>query len=70
MKKKDGLTACCPNFVAREDHKGESYIRCKGFKIHCANREVRDEYYRTTCCRSTGECPAVARMRKEWRGMK
>lgn len=68
---KDGLRACCSQFISRSSYRGKSYLDCGGRKLRFDNRKARDEFYRAYCCSSSGcrTCPAMNQPMKADRGL-
>lgn len=48
--------ARCPDFQARTDYKGKSYIQCGWKTMRFPNKAVRDDWYTICCCRRYRDC--------------
>lgn len=56
MTHKDGLTAKCRHFDAREDYRGAHWIRCTMGTKAFETAWERNQYYSKICCGHPGSC--------------
>ena len=55
-RRRDKQRARCPDFSARVDYRGRSYIACGGYHWEYPDSSGRESQYRTCCCGCYEQC--------------